>query len=132
MEVNYFSLLRLRRHFGPLLRQRPASSRRTWVNVLSIAALCSLPSRQTFAASMAAAWSFSQGDRAQSRAFGLRVVNVLPGPMAADPLARAIVVGLEGGVEDLYPGELAQEWLTRWLESPKALEREIAEREVAR
>jgi hypothetical protein len=33
---------------------------------------------------------------------------------------------LRDGVEDVYPGDVAQEWLERWLDNPKVLEREIA------
>jgi hypothetical protein len=36
------------------------------------------------------------------------------------------VKGLKEGVEDLYPGDVAQEWLERWRDNPKALEREAA------
>jgi hypothetical protein len=41
-------------------------------------------------------------------------------------LARAIVKALQEGTEDVYPGDVAQEWLQRWREDPKILEREIA------
>jgi hypothetical protein len=33
---------------------------------------------------------------------------------------------LRDGVEDVYPGEVAQEWLQRWLDNPKILERELS------
>jgi hypothetical protein len=33
---------------------------------------------------------------------------------------------LQDGIEDLYPGDVAQEWRARWRESPKVLERELA------
>ena len=41
-------------------------------------------------------------------------------------LASAIVKGLLDGVEDIYPGDVAQEWLARWRDNPKVLERELA------
>ena len=41
-------------------------------------------------------------------------------------LANAIVKALRDGVEDVYPGEVAQEWLERWRDNPKVLERELA------
>jgi len=41
-------------------------------------------------------------------------------------LANAIVDALKDGVEDIYPGDVAQEWLARWEESPKVLERELS------
>jgi hypothetical protein len=33
---------------------------------------------------------------------------------------------LQDGVEDVYPGDVAQEWLERFRENPKVLERELA------
>ena len=73
------------------------------------------------------------------RPAGVRVVNAYPGPieddwnqllpppkLAPEALARAVVAALRDGVEDIYPGDVAQEWLTRLRESPKALERELA------
>ena len=44
----------------------------------------------------------------------------------ADALARAMVQALRDGVEDVYPGDIAQEWLARWRDNPKVLERELA------
>jgi hypothetical protein len=44
----------------------------------------------------------------------------------AAALAGAIVGALQNGVEDIYPGDVAQEWLLRWQENPKILERELS------
>jgi hypothetical protein len=70
---------------------------------------------------------------------GIRVVNVFPGPiddewnqtlpppkLAPAALAKAVIRALQDGVEDLYPGDLAEEWLARFRESPKTLERELS------
>ena len=35
-------------------------------------------------------------------------------------------ITLKDGVEDVYPGDVAQEWLERWRDNPKVLERELA------
>jgi NAD(P)-dependent dehydrogenase (short-subunit alcohol dehydrogenase family) len=126
MEVNYFGLVHLSKHFTPLIQARAASGRVAWVNLLSVYALCSLPSQPAFSASMAAALSLSQAQRARLRPMGVRVVNVFAGPIAADMLGRSVVKALRDGVEDCYPGEVAQDLLARWLESPKVLERELA------
>jgi hypothetical protein len=56
----------------------------------------------------------------------MRVVNIFAGPITADRLSTSIVSALIDGVEDVYPGDVAQDWLARWLDSPKVLEREIA------
>ena len=142
MDVNYFGLLRLAQEFGPAMRARGAdglASAAAWVNVLSIYALANFPPHGTFSASMAAAHSLAQCLRAEMRPAGVRVVNVFPGPLddewnqllpppkvAAAGLAGAIVGALRDGVEDVYPGDVAQEWLARWRDNPKALERELS------
>ena len=33
---------------------------------------------------------------------------------------------LKSGAEDVFPGDIAQDWLARWRDNPKALERELA------
>jgi len=142
MDVNYFGLLRLAQEFGPAMRSRGGdgqSSAVAWVNLLSIYALANFPPHGTFSASKAAAHSLAQCLRAEMRAAGVRVVNVFPGPIddewnqlllppkvAPEALARAAVQALREGVEDVYPGDVAQEWLERWRENPKALERELS------
>jgi NAD(P)-dependent dehydrogenase (short-subunit alcohol dehydrogenase family)/uncharacterized OB-fold protein len=141
MDVNYFGLLRLAQEFAPVMRARGAdgqSSAAAWVNLLSVYALTNFPPHGTFSASKAAALSLSQCLRSEMRAGGVRVINIFPGPiddewnqmlpppkLTPDALAKAVVDALKDGVEDVYPGDVAQEWLTRWQENPKILEREI-------
>lgn len=142
MDINYFGLLRLAQEFGPALRARGAdgqASAAAWVNLLSIYALANFPPHGTYSASMAAAHSLSQCLRAEMRPAGIRVINVFPGPIedewnqqltppkiAPATLASAVIKALRDGIEDVYPGEVAQEWLERWRENPKALERELS------
>jgi hypothetical protein len=70
---------------------------------------------------------------------GVRVLNVFPGPvddewnqllpppkLSPAALAAAVLKALQEGVEDAYPGDVAQEWLARWRDNPKALERELS------
>ena len=53
--------------------------------------------------------------------------QTLPAPkLKPDALARSITKALQEGVEDIYPGDVAQEWLARWRDNPKILERELA------
>jgi hypothetical protein len=67
------------------------------------------------------------------------VINVFPGPiddewnqlmpppkLSPASVAGAIVRALTDGVEDVYPGDVAQEWLQRYREDPKVLERELS------
>ncbi len=142
MDVNYFGLLRLAQEFGPAMRGRGAdglASAVAWVNVLSIYALANFPPHGTFSASKAAAHSLSQCLRAEMRPAGVRVINVFPGPIDDEwnqllpppkvtpaGLSSAIVKALREGVEDVYPGDVAQEWLARWRDNPKALEKELS------
>lgn len=141
MEINYFGLLRLAQAFGPALKSRAADGPGhavAWVNLLSVFALSSLPSQGTFSASKAAAWSLSQCLRAEMLPHGIRVMNIFPGPiddewnqnvpppkLSAGALAGALVRALTDGVEDVYPGDVAQEWFARWQDNHKALEREL-------
>ena len=142
MEVNYLGLLRLAQAFGPVLKARAADGAThatAWVNLLSICALSNHPPEGTYSASKAAALSLAQCLRAELRAAGVRVLNVFPGPiddewsqnvpppkLAPQALASAIVKALCDGVEDAYPGDIAQDWLARWRDNPKVLERELA------
>jgi len=142
MDVNYFGLLRLAQEFGPAMRSRGAdglASAVAWVNVLSIYALANFPPHGTFSASKAAAHSLAQCLRAELRPAGVRVINLFPGPIddewnqllpppkvAPAALAGALVKALQEGVEDVYPGDVAQEWLARWRDNPKALEKELS------
>ena len=142
MDVNYFGLLRLAQEFGPALKGRAADGAThacAWVNLLSVYALSNFPPHGTFSASKAAALSLAQCLRAEMRPAGIRVINAFPGPIddewnqnmpppkvSASQLAAAIVKALRDGVEDIYPGDVAQEWLERWRDNPKVLEREIA------
>jgi NAD(P)-dependent dehydrogenase (short-subunit alcohol dehydrogenase family)/uncharacterized OB-fold protein len=142
MDINYFGALRLAQEFGPALKGRGAdgqSNAIAWVNLLSIYALSNFPPHGTYSASKAAAHSLAQCLRAEMRPAGIRVVNVFPGPIDDEwnqlmpppkvtpaALASAIIKALRDGVEDVYPGDVAQEWLARWRDNPKVLERELA------
>jgi NAD(P)-dependent dehydrogenase (short-subunit alcohol dehydrogenase family)/uncharacterized OB-fold protein len=143
MDVNYLGLMRLIQHFAPALKGRAAdgdANAVAWVNILSIYALSALPSQATFTASKAAAFALSQSLRADLQTAGIRVINAFPGPiddewnqlvqppkLAPAALAAAIVRALKDGVEDIYPGDIAQDILARWKESAKVLERELAD-----
>ena len=51
--------------------------------------------------------------------------TMLPPKLTPVAVSSAIVKALQSGVEDVYPGDVAQEWLARWRDNPKALEREV-------
>jgi short-subunit dehydrogenase len=122
-------------------RAAEATGATAWVNLLSIHALSALPAHGTFSASKAAEFALSQSLRAEMRHAGIRVVNVFPGPiddewnqlvpppkLAPAALANAIVRALRDGIEDIYPGDVAQDIVRRLRESQKAFERELWDR----
>ncbi len=141
LDVNVLGLMRLAQGFGPALCGRAAdgvNNATAWVNVLSIYAHVNLPARGMWSASKAAALSLAQCLRAELRPAGVRVVNVFPGPVdheweqrtppprvAPAAIAGAIVRALKEGVEDVYVGDVAQEFRARLAENPKGLEREL-------
>jgi uncharacterized OB-fold protein/NAD(P)-dependent dehydrogenase (short-subunit alcohol dehydrogenase family) len=140
MEAAYFGPLRLAQALGPALRARGAEGTHpacAWVNFLSIYALAPLPAFGASAAAQAAGLSLAQSLRAGLRP--LQVVNALVGPLddewhqAVPPpkvtpaaLAAAAVLALREGIEDLAVGDIAQDLLERWKDSPSLLARELA------
>lgn len=140
LEVSYFGPLRLAQAFGPALRSRGGDGTLAacaWVNIVSAYALAATPAFGATGAIQAAALSLAQSLRNELRP--LRVVNVLVGPLddgwhqAVPPpkvtpaaLAAAVVRALRDGVEDLAVGEVAQDLLNRWKETPATLARELA------
>ena len=141
LDVNVLGMMRLAQAFGPGLCARAAdgvNNAAAWVNVLSIYAHMNLPARGMWSASKAAALSLAQCLRAEMRGAGVRVLNVFPGPLdheweqrtppprvAPATVAAAIVKALRDGVEDVYVGDVAQEFRARMAENPKGLEREL-------
>lgn len=141
LNINCIGLMRLAQHFGPGMAGRAAdgvNSAVAWVNILSIYAHLNLPSQGIWSASQAAALSMSQCLRTEFRPSGIRVVNVFSGPIDYEwqqlthaprvtpaTLARAVVKALQEGVEDVYVGDIAQEFRARLQDNPKALEREL-------
>ena len=111
-----------------------------WVNILSVFALSNYPQHGTYSASQAAAHSLSQAMRADFRGSTVRILNAYPGPIdeewnqlipppkvAPERLARDVINALRQGLEDIYPGDVAQEYLERYMENPKILELELTQ-----
>lgn len=141
LDVNCLGLMRLAQAFGGAMAGRASdgvNNACAWVNVLSIYAQMNLPGRGVWSASKAAALSLAQCLRAEFRPSGVRVINVFPGPVdheweqltppprvAPKAIATAIVRALENGIEDVYVGDVAEEFMARLNENPKGLEREL-------
>ncbi|AHG65335.1 SDR family NAD(P)-dependent oxidoreductase [Advenella mimigardefordensis] len=140
--VSCLGLLRLAQTFGGAMAGRAAdgaNSASAWVNIFSIHALASLPSRGVWSAAQAGGLSLSHCLRAELQTVGIRVMNVFTGPVdyeweqttppprvAPAQIARQIVQGLANGLEDVYVGDVANDIRERLRSNAKALERELA------
>jgi 2-keto-3-deoxy-L-rhamnonate aldolase RhmA/NAD(P)-dependent dehydrogenase (short-subunit alcohol dehydrogenase family) len=137
MEVNYFGTLAMCRAFAPVLKK--AKDRGTIVNMLSVLAHVNLPLMGSLCASKAAGLSLTQGVRAELAGQGTRVMAVLPGAVDTDmtrgvpvpkippaEVSAAIVHGLEYGLEEVYPGDMACGMAAGHDLDPKGLEKQLA------
>lgn len=143
METNYFGLMRLIQAFAPVMRGRGADddvSACAWVNLLSVYALTNWPVYGTTTASQAAAYSLSQCLRAEFSGSGVKVINVLFGPLEESwrqplpppkvtpkRLANAVVRALREGIEQVTLGPVAEDIVRRFREDPFVLERELTQ-----
>jgi short-subunit dehydrogenase len=139
-ETNCLGLMRLAAAFGPAMRARaaePGRSAAAFVTILSAWSLAAAPEFGAYAASQSAARALSQVVRAELRPAGIRVVDVLTGPIddewhqALRPpkvtpaaIAVAIVTGLREGREEIVVGDLAREIHAKWAADPRLLARE--------
>ena len=136
IEVNYFGTLAMCRAFAPILKKAKGSA---IVNMLSILAHMNLPLMGSLCASKAALLSLTQGLRAELAAQGTHVMAVLPGAVDTDmtrmltipkmkpaEVAEAIVHGLEYGLEEVYPGDMAMGVAAGLALDPKAVEKQFA------
>jgi NAD(P)-dependent dehydrogenase (short-subunit alcohol dehydrogenase family) len=116
LAVNLFGTHGVTQAFLPLV----AHSRGAIVNVLSLAALASVPFSPAYSISKAAAFSLTQSLRALWAGRGVRVHAVLAGPVDTDmtrsldipkaspeSVARAIFDGVEKGEEDIFPDPMS-------------------------
>ena len=143
METNYFGLMRLIQAFGPGMKARGAdgdNSACAWVNLLSVYALSNWSVYGTTSASQAAALSLSQCLRAEFAGSGVKVVNVLFGPLeeswrqplpppkvTPQRLADTVVHALKQGIEHVSLGPVAEDVVRRYREDPFVLERELSQ-----
>jgi NAD(P)-dependent dehydrogenase (short-subunit alcohol dehydrogenase family) len=137
LAVNLFGPYDVTQAFLPLL----TDSRGTIVNVLSLSAVAALPFSPDYSISKAAALSLSQSLRALLAGRGVKVHVVLPGPVDTDmtrgldipkaspgAVARAILDGVEGGEEDIFPDPMSASIAEGWRGGVvKELERQFAE-----
>jgi peptide/nickel transport system ATP-binding protein len=136
MEVNYFGTMSMCKAFAPVLKANKGGA---IVNLLSILARVNLPLMGSLCASKAAGLSMVQGLRAELAEQQTAVVAVMPGAvdtdmskdfpppkMPATEVAIAMLDGLEQGLEEVYPGEMANGLNQGLSADPKAVEKELS------
>ena len=135
--TNVLGTLSVIRAFVPVLERAPAGG--TIVNILSLVALASLPALGGYAVSKAAAYSITQAVRAELRTKRIEVLAALPGPVDTDMVrhipmpkatvtdtAKAIVLGIARGEEEIFPDATAAQLGAVWRKNPKAYENAFA------
>lgn len=136
LAVNLFGTHGVTQAFLPLL----VRSKGAIVNVLSLAALASVPFSPAYAISKAAAFSMTQSLRALWAERGVKVHAVFPGPVdtdmtrsldipkaSPDSVARAIFDGVEKGDEDIFPDPMSGGIAAGWRSGvSKVLERQFS------
>lgn len=139
MDVNYFGPLALTRAFKSALA---ASGGGAVVNMLSMAALVSLPVTGTYAASKAAFLSVTRSIRAELAAQGTIVVGVLavqtetaigarlpPPRMTSDEVASDALDAVQAGKNDeVVAGSLTQGAYQAFMSDPKAFQAKMSMR----
>ncbi len=136
MEVNFFGTFAVTQAYAPVLA---ANGGGAVVNVSSVAGLVNFPLLVAYSASKSALHSLTQGTRSMLQAQGTQVFGVYPGPidtrMAADiqmektspvDAARAIILGIEAGTEEIFPDAASVGMGAAYLADPKGLERQVA------
>ncbi|HEY9825725.1 MAG TPA: SDR family NAD(P)-dependent oxidoreductase [Stenomitos sp.] len=136
IEVNYLGMIRICLAFAPVLK---ANSGGAIVNMLTILAKVNFPLNASYCASKAAALLATQAIRAELTSQKTLVVGVMPGTVdtkmskdfpppkvAPEAVVRAALQAVIDEVEDVYPGEQAQEMQAQLLQDPKAVEKWMA------
>lgn len=136
IEVNYLGTLSMCQAFAPVLK---ANGGGAIINMLSILSRVNLPLMGSLCASKAAGLSLVQGVRAELAAQSTAVVAVMPGAVDTDmskdfpppkmnpaDVVAAALDGLEQGLEEVYPGEMAAGLSQGLASDPKAVEKELA------
>jgi NAD(P)-dependent dehydrogenase (short-subunit alcohol dehydrogenase family) len=112
LEVNYLGLVTMTQAFAPVLA---ANGGGAFINMLSVASWASVPIVATYAASKAAAWSYTNAARLQLKLQGTEVVSVHVGAVDTDMQA-----GNE--VEKIPPAAVATRALDALVEAQFAAE----------
>ena len=133
-EVNVLGALAVTQAFAPILGRNGGGA---VANISSVAGLVAFDILTSYSASKAALHSITQATRASLKGQGTYVAGIYPGPVDTDmaksiemekatpaAAAEAILDGLEGGDEEIFPDPYSQQAGPLFLASPKALERQ--------
>lgn len=136
MEVNYIGTFSVTQAFAPVLARNGGGA---VVNVASVASLVSFALFASYSASKAAVHSLTQATRTMLKGQGTQVFGVYPGPIdtrmaegvpfdktSPADAARAIVAGIEAGVEEIFPDPMSQGMGAGYFANPKETERQVA------
>ena len=137
-DVNYNGVFWCNRAFG---KHMLGAGKGAIVNIGSMSGyIANRPARQTYYnASKAAAWSMTQSLRASLGSRHIEVFGVFPGAVDTDMLAgvempktspadvaKAIVLGIMEGREDIFPDQMSQQLYSSWRQDHKAVEKQFA------
>jgi NAD(P)-dependent dehydrogenase (short-subunit alcohol dehydrogenase family) len=119
LELNYLSIISMTEAFAPVLAENGGGA---FVNMLSIVSWVGAPGLATYAASKAAAWSYSNAARVELKRQGTELVGVHVGYVDTDliaafdvekiaprEVATAAFDGLEAGVPEVLVDERTRE-----------------------
>src|ERR1700742_1493310 len=116
LESNYLSIISMTEAFAPVLA---ANGGGAIVNMLSVLSWVGLPGSATYAASKAAAWSYSNSSRVQLKLQGTEVVGVHVGYVDTDLIAsfdvdkvqpQLVATGAFDALEAGEPEALVDDW----------------------
>jgi len=99
LKVNVYGLIHMAQAFQPVLK---ANGGGAFVQLNSVASLTTFPGFETYAASKASAYSFTQAIRHAFAEQGTAVLSVHPGPIDTD---MAETAGLTGGAHASVVGD---------------------------
>lgn len=137
--TNVFGTLAATKAFLPALQRAGAEGSAAVVNVLSVVSLANMPALGGYSASKAAAASLTEALRKDLAKSNISVHGVFAGAIDTDmtrgmqmpkarpeDVARAIVAGVERGVDDIFPDSMSQGAFATWRADPKELARQLA------
>ncbi|MFT7558908.1 MAG: NAD(P)-dependent dehydrogenase (short-subunit alcohol dehydrogenase family) [Flavobacteriales bacterium] len=120
LEVNTFGLLRMAKAFEPILLAKKEAA---FVQLNSVGSIANFDGLSSYCASKAACYTFTQALRTRWKESAIRVVSILPGPIATDmarqvdmyddgaspmEVADAIVNAIKDGEFHVYPDAVAK------------------------